>query len=351
VAASTSLALDAPAVADRCTRVLAVVGPRVAYAVKVQAIALAASETAPGLSLGSRWLTARQAAAALGITPDGVRWLLRRGLLTGHAMSPAGRGQAFTRRREGRNNPSDKRNAGDDHAFDRLIALPPARARSANGRPRRSPPGPAAMRCLNRSACRPPLPWGIAVTPAQPPQRSCERHTGTGPGKPRPHVMRGRCPTQRPPIHPRWAFVGAAPLLRDRPVGRPGRLAVVFRGRGRLAGSFGLDLGGAPDLEPRRDGRPLYPWRLPALCQPACSGRPAFVIFTYPKCQVRQGDSRSHLARLAPGLGRSRQVLVTVADQSRSVAVQRVTVRAKRLSFGAGRAAVSLEPARLLESA
>jgi hypothetical protein len=77
------LAEAAPGVAAGCPALLDVLPPRVRWAVKAQALALAASEAAPGLAAGPSWLTTQQAAAQLGITADGVRWLLRRGQLDG----------------------------------------------------------------------------------------------------------------------------------------------------------------------------------------------------------------------------------------------------------------------------
>jgi len=66
------------------------VGPSVAYRVKVQAIASAASEEAQAAAGQARWLTTAQAAAVLAITANGVRDLLRRGQALCLDTAPAG---------------------------------------------------------------------------------------------------------------------------------------------------------------------------------------------------------------------------------------------------------------------
>jgi excisionase family DNA binding protein len=97
------VAAGAPRVAAGCPRLLLVIGPRVAYAVKAQAIAEVASEAMPGLASPSGWLTTAQAAAALGLRADSVRWLLRRGRLDGHRTERGWRVDAASvRRRHGR---------------------------------------------------------------------------------------------------------------------------------------------------------------------------------------------------------------------------------------------------------
>jgi hypothetical protein len=76
-------ALGAPRLAVCFPQLLHAIGPPAAYRIKVQAIALAASEEAQAAAEEARWLTTAQAAAALGITSNGVRDLLRRGRLDG----------------------------------------------------------------------------------------------------------------------------------------------------------------------------------------------------------------------------------------------------------------------------
>ena len=77
------IALGSPGAAATCPVLLYAVGPRVAYAVKQQASALAASEIAAAASQDARWMTTAQAGRALGISADGVRWCLRQGLISG----------------------------------------------------------------------------------------------------------------------------------------------------------------------------------------------------------------------------------------------------------------------------
>lgn len=77
------LALAAPVAAARCPLLLRMVGPRVAWQVNAEAIALAASESTPDMVPASRWLSTGEAAQLLGCSPDTVRWWLRRGQLTG----------------------------------------------------------------------------------------------------------------------------------------------------------------------------------------------------------------------------------------------------------------------------
>jgi hypothetical protein len=77
--AGLELAADgAPRLAACCPALMRAVGPSVAYRLKVQAIASAASEEAQAAAGQARWLTTAQAAAVLGITASGVRDLLRR---------------------------------------------------------------------------------------------------------------------------------------------------------------------------------------------------------------------------------------------------------------------------------
>ena len=78
------IALAAPAAADRCPLLLRQLGPRVAYEVNVKARASAASDAAPVADSGAGWMSTAEAAGELGITADGVRWLLRKGQLGGH---------------------------------------------------------------------------------------------------------------------------------------------------------------------------------------------------------------------------------------------------------------------------
>jgi hypothetical protein len=90
VATLGRLALAAPATATRCPLLLRQLGPSVAHQVHVQASAPPVSEVAHAEAERARWLTTAEAAAALAITPHGVRDLLRRGQLGGR-RSPAGR--------------------------------------------------------------------------------------------------------------------------------------------------------------------------------------------------------------------------------------------------------------------
>jgi hypothetical protein len=85
------LAADgAPHLPALCPALLRAIGPPAAYRVKVQAIALAASEEAQAAAGQARWLTTAQAAAVLGITAIGVRDLLRRGQALCLDTAPAG---------------------------------------------------------------------------------------------------------------------------------------------------------------------------------------------------------------------------------------------------------------------
>jgi hypothetical protein len=83
VAVLGRLADAAPAVAARCPALLALLGPSVAYRLKVQVAALGVSDVVQAPADAARWLSTAQAAAALGITPHGVRDLLRRHQLDG----------------------------------------------------------------------------------------------------------------------------------------------------------------------------------------------------------------------------------------------------------------------------
>jgi len=82
--------VDAPRLAACCPALMRAVGPSVAYRVKVQAIASAASEEAQAAAVQARWLTTAQAAGVLGITANGVRDLLRRGQLDGRRNESRG---------------------------------------------------------------------------------------------------------------------------------------------------------------------------------------------------------------------------------------------------------------------
>jgi hypothetical protein len=77
------LADAAPAVAARCPVLLALLGPSVAYRLKVQAAALPVSDVVQAAADNARWLSTAQAAAVLGISRHGVRDLLRRHQLDG----------------------------------------------------------------------------------------------------------------------------------------------------------------------------------------------------------------------------------------------------------------------------
>jgi hypothetical protein len=83
-------AAAAPRLAVCCPALMRAVGPSVAYRVKVQAIASAASEEAQAGAGQALWLTTAQAAAVLGITANGARDLLRRGQALCLDTAPAG---------------------------------------------------------------------------------------------------------------------------------------------------------------------------------------------------------------------------------------------------------------------
>jgi hypothetical protein len=76
-------AAGAPRLAVLFPELLHAIGPPAACRIKAQAAALAASAEARAAAGEARWLTTAQAAAALGISPNGVRDLLRRGRLDG----------------------------------------------------------------------------------------------------------------------------------------------------------------------------------------------------------------------------------------------------------------------------
>jgi hypothetical protein len=75
--------MRAPATAARCPLLLRAVGPPVAYRVTALASVPPASGVAAAAADAARWLSTAEAAASLGITPNGVRDLLRRGRLAG----------------------------------------------------------------------------------------------------------------------------------------------------------------------------------------------------------------------------------------------------------------------------
>jgi hypothetical protein len=86
----TRLAELAPEAAAGCPALLAHLGPSVSHRVKVLAVASAVSELDRRAAAAASWLTTAEAAASLGITPHGVRDLLRRGRLTGRRDPVAG---------------------------------------------------------------------------------------------------------------------------------------------------------------------------------------------------------------------------------------------------------------------
>jgi hypothetical protein len=102
------LTFRAPRMAAGCPLLLRAVGPRVAYQVKAEAIAAAASELAPAASDGAVWISPAQAGRVLSIKADSVRWLLRRGLISGRRAERGWRADARSvaayagRRRDGR---------------------------------------------------------------------------------------------------------------------------------------------------------------------------------------------------------------------------------------------------------
>jgi len=76
-------AAGAPRLAAVRPLLMRAVGPRVAYRVKVEAIAQAASEVAAAASDGAVWISPAQAGRVLSIKADSVRWLCRRGPISG----------------------------------------------------------------------------------------------------------------------------------------------------------------------------------------------------------------------------------------------------------------------------
>jgi hypothetical protein len=76
-------ALRAPRLAAARPLLLRAVGPRVAFQVKAEAIAEAASEVAAAASDGAVWISPAQAGRVLSIRADSVRWLCRRGRISG----------------------------------------------------------------------------------------------------------------------------------------------------------------------------------------------------------------------------------------------------------------------------
>jgi hypothetical protein len=101
-------AAGAPRLAACCPELMRAIGPRVAHWVTEQAIAQAASEVAAAASGGAVWISAAQAGRVLSIEADSVRWLLRRGLISGRRAERGWRVDARSlpayagRRRDGR---------------------------------------------------------------------------------------------------------------------------------------------------------------------------------------------------------------------------------------------------------
>ena len=101
-------AAGAPRLAACCPALMRAIGPRVAYRVKVEAIARAASEVAAAASDGAVWISPAQAGRVLSIKADSVRWLCRRGLISGRRAERGWRVDARSvaayagRRRDGR---------------------------------------------------------------------------------------------------------------------------------------------------------------------------------------------------------------------------------------------------------
>jgi hypothetical protein len=107
-AALANAAAGAPGLAAVRPALMRAVGPRVAYRVKVEAIAQAASEVAAAASGGAVWISPAQAGRVLSIKADSVRWLCRRGLISGRRAERGWRVDARSvavyagRRRDGR---------------------------------------------------------------------------------------------------------------------------------------------------------------------------------------------------------------------------------------------------------
>jgi hypothetical protein len=98
-------ASGAPRLAADFPELMREIGPPAAYRIRVQAIALAASEEAQAAADEARWITTAQAATVLGITANGVRDLLRRGRLDGRRRECGWRvdvASVRSRRRNGR---------------------------------------------------------------------------------------------------------------------------------------------------------------------------------------------------------------------------------------------------------
>jgi hypothetical protein len=76
-------ALRAARLAAARPLLLRALGPRVAFQVKAEAIAQAASELAAAASGGAVWISPAQAGRVLSIKADTVRWLCRRGRISG----------------------------------------------------------------------------------------------------------------------------------------------------------------------------------------------------------------------------------------------------------------------------
>ncbi|HEV8275464.1 MAG TPA: hypothetical protein VGQ26_07185 [Streptosporangiaceae bacterium] len=85
--ALATAAASAPHLAALCPHLRRELSPRAAWQVSRQASALArvqaASEMASAANGSAAWMTTAEAGRALAIAPDSVRWLLRRGLISG----------------------------------------------------------------------------------------------------------------------------------------------------------------------------------------------------------------------------------------------------------------------------
>jgi hypothetical protein len=76
-------AAAAPHLAIDCRALMWALGPRAASRMKAQASAQAASELAAPASDGPEWISPAQAGQVLALRADSVRWLCRRGLISG----------------------------------------------------------------------------------------------------------------------------------------------------------------------------------------------------------------------------------------------------------------------------
>lgn len=77
------LAHEAPAAAMNRHRIRRLLGPRATHELSALATAPHASAPTPRESARADWLTVAEAARELGLRPDSVRWLLRKGQLPG----------------------------------------------------------------------------------------------------------------------------------------------------------------------------------------------------------------------------------------------------------------------------